>query len=385
MSTGGLRNIDFRDKEIITFLASDRPPQQGASITLDLSGRLSALNMEQVAVRPEPGTFGEEKIITAVERRYMVLHGGQEVGQHNLIMPVINTVDVSVATLLGVRLDSPSDVKETIKQLFLDYDPKLGTIEYYASTKAKEMNIAENAFDLFPQVTIKLKNREVLDDKERWLRELYYGDARRVAPDLGWPDRAEEANMCQRGYELRPIGESALAEYTEASSDRDLIDVPQNSTEEERVEAVKREVGRKAEENKCTNIVIPTPYRITELRLPDQNKWESEWAYVELNCGGGFHFWKAVRYDRSHYRVLYATISYLKADAAFEEIFIKSLREAAEFAAVLAIVTGSFDEGVAAFKLKFEELIEDRVTTTKECLMPNLNLTEETGAWQRVG
>lgn len=147
------------------------------------------------------------------------------------------------------------------------------------------------------------------------------------------------------------------------------------------------DLGERLVAERDCNGLEPTPHRIGALfQYPE---WKIEWVMTDIKIGRC----RIMRtklpelWTRTTRKVLYSfVLSSADAKRLLERVFLNCMETSAIVGGLLLLVTGgNFATALAAFKLSMEACLASKVPDAiKRCLIPDLAILTDHGAWSRV-
>jgi hypothetical protein len=355
-----LNAFNPRDVELLKFLLLPGT-SAGDSIKLTADQMMQAMNFAQPSWRAEPGKQ-QYKIPHACRLHCELLDSNNAVtARFTVVTPALSTLDVNTSTNLGIKLNADPAHEKAILNAFSAYRfVDDGPLPQYIAKVAADTGASPLAYALFFGHECTMVERKYdISAIGAWLDNYLTKDDRRA-----------------RRY--RVITVEWLADFPITPQGPNSLQVPLADAEK----TVKQTFNDVVTRSECAQVVtqIP-PLKIDELRLPDQIKVNWAWEYIELDCGGGFHFWKPTTYYRSATAVLYAVAAYPgNLDGAKKKIE-RIVIESAQAAAFYVLVSGDIATAITVFKELFVQKVIEALANMDRCLSAEIYVVTETGEW----
>lgn len=389
MATNGNIIVDTADPKILEFVSRPYiPPRE--RLPIHPMDSIVARNMVYFKERGEPGSIGNFDVTTYIKRKYVLYRDKQIFGENNIILPLITTLKLEVASILGVNQQQlSSEEMAFIGDSFSSYVAGgaesiaafvIRRLTEYKQSSGKEIDT--ELFDIFPAVTVEFVSAKVITDKEDAFKKLYRGSN---PPDHMPPGHKEGENLSSDGYSYRHDGDTYLTAAPPRSRDH-IVEVPQGATDDDKLQAITeraRDDVKKDEgcaNNDLTELILP----IVKISFWTDKEWRWEWGYRKTCGGGGMHCYWPIEYNRDVDHGIYASLYYPTADNR-EAIIRKVFEESLQDAVIIAMVTENLDAALEAFKLSFFQRLKDRTVVSIKCIIPNFYAAEVHYEWRRIG
>lgn len=348
-----------RDSEFLDFLR-DKGTVPGSMVKLSPTRLLDSMNMADQGLRSEPGSQ-QFTVEQACRLHCSLIENWVVVGKFTAVVPARAVVDINSITRLGIRRTSQSHHAQAISQAFFDYNHSVhGPLPSYVAKVASQSGAPLSDYGMFFEHECTLQSRiydaQSLGD---WIRKYFKSNEKPI------------------GFRIESV--EWLSDYpTPAQGPNNLRPPSLAGAEQAVIDAYDQEVQK----TDCAGIVTKiAPIKIEQLRLPDEIKIEWAWEYIELGCGGGFHFYKPTTYYREANAVLYAVGAYPGNLDGVKKKIIQIIEESAKAAAFYALVSGDIQMGLTVFNELFVQKIKEAFVEVQKCLSAEIYVVTETGQW----
>lgn len=348
-----------RDSDFLDFL-TDEKTQPGSSIILRPADVMTSMGMDDCGFRAEPGNrrFTLEH---ACRLHCALIENGAAVGSFTVTVPAKSEVDVNSSTRLGIKTPAQDAHAQVIQKAFFAYAfPADGPLPAYITKVAVESGLALSVYGLFFENICTLVSRTF--------------DAVAITDWIhGYPTSGDNRT------DFRIESTEWLSDYPAPPRNPNALNPPSLADAEQ---AVKDAYDQAVQKNDCAGMAttIP-PIEIKRLRLPNEHKVVWKWAYIKNDCGGGFHFWKPVKYEREANAVLFATGSYPGNLEGAKTTIKRILEESALAAAFYALVNRDIEVGLTVFKELFFKKMEEAFGEVQRCLSAEIYVATVCGEW----
>lgn len=388
--------INLADSRIADFFRNHKPGTfDGKTVELTPDDAIKNHGMVWAADRAEPGMVGQMPLFSAVRRTYSIIQklgfpgtpgnlppssGSMEVHQCHLNLPVTNLVKIFVKTVLAVVPNSL--VAAEIEASFKQFNPlNDGDVELYIAKKVSELipkePIVQEKFALFTHISVEFISSTVDERQEERLYNLYRNNSEGVSiPGVLVGDKQKLEDF---GFRIKLLSEQYLADLPiPTSSGEGLIVVPVGTDEAIKLKAVSDKSVVTGTD--CQGLVDVTPVKVASTPMLPGTKVVWEWRYIKA-CGGGFHFWKPIKYTREQETVYYVTLWYTVKVEAVVDILKSCLNDAARDTVILSILTSDFENAFELFIHLFMDKVKERLHRLYDCVFPKLYVVVEQSEW----
>lgn len=326
---------------------------------------------------------------------YNVVQGKSVVSGFDVVVPIKQTLRVSVKSHLLISNTTTPEQASRIRAAFRSYDPEstsepVDPVEFAKKQLASHPDLTADMFMVLSsflldkhndqgQIVPRVPFRKHLDA----ILAIYDGTDKRSRLDIAGEQLLSDY-FTKQGYSAVLVRDELLLHPSNRRKDslREIEYVKPADMQKffARIDDLTALNSRGLQ---CPEGLRTQKIRIVSIPTIPEFRTEWVWQLVELGCVKTHLYWPKKAYKRDTLRVLYACVGHPGELVDHIKQQLVSCATGAAFAgAVVGIWASNLDLALVAFKSLFFKCVKSEIAGTMECLFPELVVLEEITEWQ---